>query len=689
VALRSRTRGWTTEALRPQLRGVESVQVRLSHVRVRGASGSGGVGHRLRHAVAGLVATFMIAGLFGGVLGLVAGEASAATLPACTTSSTTTCAVKLTLTSGIFGVHNRAPANLSPPVSLTGHLDPKTGVISGGTLSPITYHVHTPTVTSPTTPGSTENITISQPTPGAGTGSINSLGDLTYEASLKSFVTLYVPIHEQCYVTPINVVLSSSAPVSSGAVTISQSDFHIPPVTRSISNCALAGGTLDKKYSGTVNEMSLSLSGATLPLPPPPAKPTTTSLTVSPPSPVLVGTPVTLTASVSATGAVAKDATGTISFMSGPTVLESVATTTGKATLTTSALPAQPGQALTAVYSGNTKYGSSTSTAQSYSVQPKPTISTNLPATLITGTATPTPFTVTVTNPSTGREWTPVKLAIAFANISNQRSTNVTLTYENSAGTWCPLPLSSENPIRGTFKGLTGACGSTSNFSLPAGTSLTIHFRIKYASAANVGTQRALFSLNTVNSTGTAIAPFTAATTTTVPINAPYLFSSIQVNPATKYPLILTTDPTVTAVPSGYQFYPFAGYKTPPKTPTTNTDYPTPSGKGVTFTFLIDGHTFTPPIVLTNTDSPLLQGQSIPTTGLSLGSHTLTVVFSGNGVYAPASITQPFTVVAAAPGTVYSCTRNGVPIAGSVIVSGALPQTSNTGTAKASLITSR
>ena len=41
--------------------------------------------------------------------------------------------------------------------------------------------------------------------------------------------------------------------------------------------------------------------------------------------------------------------------------------------------------------------------------------------------------------------------------------------------------------VQGTFKGLTGACGSTSNFSLAAGHSLTIPFRIKYATGTNVG----------------------------------------------------------------------------------------------------------------------------------------------------------------------------------------------------------
>ena len=70
----------------------------------------------------------------------------------------------------------------------------------------------------------------------------------------------------------------------------------------------------------------------------------------------------------------------------------------------------------------------------------------------------------------------------------------------NSAGTWCPFPLFRENPIRGTFKGLAGACGGQKEFSLSAGTSLSIHFRIVYSAAANVGQQTVVFGLETVNS---------------------------------------------------------------------------------------------------------------------------------------------------------------------------------------------
>jgi hypothetical protein len=90
-------------------------------------------------------------------------------------------------------------------------------------------------------------------------------------------------------------------------------------------------------------------------------------------------------------------------------------------------LPAKLTQQLTAVCSGNTKYAPSTTPAQSYSVQPKPSVSTNLPVTLITGTATPSTFSVTLTNPATGTNWSSLILALKLTFISGQHPTHVTL----------------------------------------------------------------------------------------------------------------------------------------------------------------------------------------------------------------------------------------------------------------------
>jgi hypothetical protein len=625
-------------------------------------------------------------GLSAGLLGLVAGETSAATLPACTTSSTTTCAAKLTLTAGSFQVHGNTES-IPPPGSITGKLDPKTGNITAGTLSRLAYHLSP----SPINTHSTETIIITQVAPGTGTGSVNYLGDVSYVAALQVLVTIHQPVREECLTTPIPVTLASTTPYASDAVTISQVNFTIPNfVSGGPTGCRLAANTLNKRYSGDVNEMSLSLTGA-LPLPPPPAKPTTTLLTVSPASPVLTGTKVTLTASVAATVGSTPAPTGHVTFKSGATVLGAsslgVHTGTDEATLTTTNLPAKPTQPLTAVYSGDTKYGTSTSSSVKYSVQPKPTVSTNLPVTAIRGTSTPTTFNVRVTNPPNGESWPSLKLALLLRTIPAQTPANVALTYENATHVWCKITLSGSTLLTGTFKGLTGACGSTSSFSLGAGQSLTIPFRIKFAPGANIGAQTSLFYLETLNGTGAVVAPFTTVIVNGKPVNAPYAEGLIHANPATKYPVTVGLVPTGT-VPQGYILSPGATLQqpnVPPYYTTTNTIYPPiPTG---TVRFLVTGHTFTPPAV--SAASPgSLDDTRLSTKGLSVGTHTLTAVYSGDGVYNPAQKTATFTVIADNPGTVLRCywDHTSTAISGSVVASAALPTTTNNGSVTANLL---
>ena len=259
----------------------------------------------------------------------------------------------------------------------------------------------------------------------------------------------------------------------------------------------------------------------------------------------------------------------------------------------------------------------------------------------------------------------------------------MTLTYENATHVWCSLPLTVTTPIVGTFKGLTGACGSTSNFSLAAGHSLTIPFRIKYATGANVGTQKALFSLETVNATGGVVAPFTTATTTTVPLNAPYVLSHIQVNPATKYSVTIASNPPSTSIPQGYTVPPDATVAHPANTVTHTIYYPTPTG---TVKYQVTGTTVTP-VTPTDWTTPrpiILENTYISTAGLSTGTHHLKVNYSGDGVYNSASATKTFTVGTAITGTAFTCSSDtDHTIAASVVASATLPATTYTGSASA------
>jgi sugar lactone lactonase YvrE len=112
---------------------------------------------------------------------------------------------------------------------------------------------------------------------------------------------------------------------------------------------------------------------------------TTTVMTASP-NPAIAGQPVTLTATVAPppTGTPA----GTVSFYNGTTLLGTIAVnSTGVAAFITSSLPVGA-LSITAVYSGNTAFASSTSTAVSEIV----TAGTGVTATTTTLTASPSPL---------------------------------------------------------------------------------------------------------------------------------------------------------------------------------------------------------------------------------------------------------------------------------------------------------
>ena len=448
------------------------------------------------------------------------------------------------MTSGQFGVHNTPPATLPLPGAIAGQVSATTGNITGATLTLSSYHS--------TATGSTETIFLTQLTPGAATGSIDATGNVSFTATLSALLTIHSPLTLQCLTKPIHVVLTSTAPydTSTHSVTLSETDFTIPtfPKTSSAGSCGLATNTVNLRYAGSVgNVMTLSLHG-TLPEPPPPGTPTTTDLTVTPPGPVLVGTPVTMQATVHKTagGGVATAATGSMKFFSGTTQVGGTQSVVGGvASLTTADLPVGTDQ-LTAVYSGNSTYARSTSSPVTYEVNAKPTVSIT-PATVsaVKGT-TPANFTVTVTDPATGQSWSSLWVHLRFNTLPAIVS-RMSAAYENPTGTWCPITLTGAELVTGVFQGLAGACSSASSFSLTPGHSLTIPLRVSYTSTANVGTQTFTAILETVSG-GVPVAPFTGATSATVPTTSPYARTTIHVNPMTKY--------TVTSVDHAPGFHP-------------------------------------------------------------------------------------------------------------------------------------
>ena len=618
---------------------------------------TGGRGRRsfARRSAAGLLATALVTGSF---VGLSATVASAAT-----TSFT------MNMTAGQFGVRGNPPATLPPPGSFAGTESSTTGEIAGATLSLSSYHT--------TNTGSTETIFITQATAGAATGMLSYTGTLTLTDTLSVLITIHVPAVEQCLSTPIHVNLTGHYDSATKVATVSETNFTIPnfPATSPAGTCGLAGPTLDTRFAGsTGNVMSLSLQG-TLHLPPPPRTPTVTTLSATPPSSALAGTPVTFHAVVASGGQTATTATGTVKIMSGSTQIGSTQSlATGEATVTTSNVPAVAGQQFTAVYSGDGTYAGSTSAPLAYAVQPRPTVAISTRELSVTRGALPTTFSVLLTNPSTGENWSSLQLHLRLLGISALRATQMTLAYENPAQVWCPITLSGYYTITGTFKGTSGTCSSASSFSLAPGHSLTVPFEVSYTATANVGIQTFVATLRTVSGT-MVVPPFTAATVTTVPTNAPYAKGTVTVIPTTKYTVTVNATPPSTATPKGYLVPVYPTLIRPATTTTATLFFPTPTG---TVTFLVDGHV----VSTVGANSLAFADEKLATATLSVGRHTLEVKYDGNSIYNGVQITKTFTVTTAAPGTAFVCSSaNHSSITASVVASGALPASSNTGQA--------
>jgi hypothetical protein len=276
----------------------------------------------------------------------------------------------LTMTAGTFAVQHHAPAAvavIATPV-FTGNETTKTGAFTTGTF---TY----PTQVESNT-GSKETILVYTAATTKVTASISTSGDLSVAATLTYEVHITTPVNEACKTeAPVHVVLSSTAPYTKTAKTVTVTNSTITIPTFSTTGCSLAASHLDKTFSGAGGELGLSLHG-TLVVPSSAATtpaPSTTVLTASPASPQPAGTTVTLKATVDkSTGSPATAATGSMTFRNGTTTLGTATVSGGTASYSTKTLPAGT-DSLTAVFSGGGGYAGSTSAPITYVVQSKPT----------------------------------------------------------------------------------------------------------------------------------------------------------------------------------------------------------------------------------------------------------------------------------------------------------------------------
>ncbi len=289
----------------------------------------------------------------------------------------------------------------------------------------------------------------------------------------------------------------------------------------------------DGVAGSTNNNTTLNLQGTGLPIPPPPGKITTNVLSASPASPQLTTTSVTLTDTISSGGATATAATGNVNFLANGVSIATVPVSDGGATYTTTTLSSQTNQ-LAAVYSGDISYSGSTSPAVPYTIQPLPSVTLNLPTAVELSSPTPSPMSVTITNPSTSQTWSSNYLQIAMSSQDGFGRGDVTMAYQDGAGDWCPMPRSRRLPSANAyFSGFATSCGTPpSSFSLAPGASITINLQISLAYDPNnygpgAGNQGAQVFATLYN--GDCTVPVTDNSSCT-PSNSP--FNSIVPRPA-------------------------------------------------------------------------------------------------------------------------------------------------------------
>ncbi len=265
----------------------------------------------------------------------------------------------------------------------------------------------------------------------------------------------------ECLSTPINMVFQSTAPynTTTGDVTLVAANYTIPDfggvegtltMVGIPNSCGIAQGAPDISLGlndgvypdgvagSTNNNTTLNLQGTGLPIPPPPAKPTTNSLSASPVSPQLITTPVTLTDTISSDGTPATAATGVVNFLANGVVVGTQPVSGGTATFTTTALPNQTNQ-LTAMYSGDLTYASSTSAPVPYAMQPLPSVTMSLPTTVELSSPDPNPVLGHRHQPRDGCGLEQRSLPATGVRRVGANKADITLDYQDSAGNWCPL----------------------------------------------------------------------------------------------------------------------------------------------------------------------------------------------------------------------------------------------------------
>jgi hypothetical protein len=409
-----------------------------------------------------------------------------------------------------------------------------------------------------------------------------------------------------------------------------------------LTTSSLAAGTysLTAQYAGNASFLSSASGAVSVTVS---SQATTTSLSASP-NPVATGQTLTLTATVQGTGSTTPG--GTVSFLSGSTLLgTATVNSSGVATLTTTSLAAGT-YSLTARYSGNASFLSSTSASVSVTVNGQYTTTSltaspnqiaagqtltltadvqgtggTVPGGTVSFMSGPTPIGAAPVNSSGVATLTITTLAVGSYNLTAQYSGNasfqpsasgaVSVTVTGQATTTTTSLTASPNPVAtGQTLTLTAAVQGTGG-TAPAGT-------VSFLSGST------LLGTATVNSSGAATLTITTLAVGTYSLTAQY-----------------SGDATFLASTSAVVSVTVSSQATATTTSLTASPNPVVTGQTLTLTATVQGGGSTFPVGTVNflNGSALLGTATLNSSGvatlttasLAAETYSLTAQYSGDG----------------------------------------------------------
>ena len=550
------------------------------------------------------------------------------------------------------------PSSLGQPTTISGQHDTGdggTGAITAGAFAspPISF------VTEALGQQVFVDAAFSQVSPGSGTGSIDADGNVAFRTELT--VDLHIEVNDppdiiqECQATPVSIALDSVAPwdPETGEVTVRDADFTVPQVPTTDTCIGLVADNVNELLAGGGHSLTMTLEGD-LTLPPPAGCPTTTALSVEPSSSFL-GDDVTLEATVTpapedipecadAEGVVPA---GSVELRAGDDVV-GVADLDGAgvATLVTDDLPSGD-LSLTARYRGQPPYSASTSTAVAHTVAARPAISADVPSSFVIG-ADPTEFEVTVANSGLGSEVVNARLDFGLrrTDMTAPVTPDLTTIERFDGSDWVPAAL---EPGPFTYGSLMPATG------VPLGVGESVTQRVRLA--VTPGTEAMPVALT---------------------------FELIPVDPGTGAPTP-QLPPADVAVASATLTSVFTGETRRPTTLALGSLIPhtlqrgmvaraevliqsDPGGPNATGTYevLFDGAAvpirsqrtlpelgYQPTMSVRDANGLTFPKFIVPPTA-AVGTHQVTIRYSGDAFYAPSQVTRPLSVVGDR-GPTYEC----------------------------------